>query len=292
MQHDSPIFIRLGILINVIVIAALLVLAIRAFQPAFAGMNGMGMGNMAMGRDRSAGRGSGAGMGMGPGGNSSMMSLHHAEIPAEFAGLTSPIAADDTSLARGQAAYELYCVSCHGLSGMGDGVAAATLDPVPAPVARTSQMLGDDYLFWRISEGGMHLATAMPAWQGALDEGVRWDLINYMRALGSGGVAGGMGQMNGSGADPAAEAAMHDAMVTAGIEQGLITEAEGDTFLAVHSALDAYMSANRTPSGTGPMMNQQEEMLAAMAAEGTIAQDEADTFIQVRDQLLAAGLMQ
>ncbi len=290
MQHDSPIFIRLGILINAIVIAALLVLALRAFQPAFAGMNGMGLGNMGM--SRGAGRGMGAGMGMGTGGNSSMMSFHHAEIPADFAGLTSPVAADDASLTRGQAAYELYCVSCHGVSGLGDGVAAATLDPVPAPIARTSQMLGDDYLFWRISEGGTHFSTAMPAWQGALDEQVRWDLINYVRTLGSGGVAGGMGQMNGNGADPAVEAALHESMVSAGIEQGLITKAEGETFLVVHSALNTYMSANQTPSGTGPMMNQQEEMLTAMVQAGTVTQAEADTFVAVRDALLNAGLMQ
>lgn len=288
MQHDAPIFIRLGILINVIAIGGLLFLGIREFQPLFAEINGMGMGNMAMGR----GMGRGAGMGMGAAGNSALMTLHHAEIPAEFVGLTNPVAADDASLARGQASYDLYCVSCHGASGMGDGVAAATLDPQPAPIARTSQMLGDDYLFWRISEGGTHFATAMPAWQGALDEQLRWDLINYMRALGSGGVTGGMGQMNGNGADPAAEAAMHEEMVAGGIEQGVITKAEGDTFLAVHRALDAYMSANQTPSGTAPMMNQQGEMLAAMVAEGTIMQAEADTFIQVRDQLLAAGLMQ
>ncbi|MCB0189339.1 MAG: hypothetical protein KDE31_33945, partial [Caldilineaceae bacterium] len=129
-------------------------------------------------------------------------------------------------------------------------------------------------------EGGAHFATAMPAWNVALDEQTRWDLINYMRNLGS-----------GLAADPAAEAALHTDMVRAGIEQGVITQAEGDTFLAVHRALDAYMAANRPPTGSGPMMNQQEAMLTALTEAGTITQTEEDTFIHVRDQLLTAGLM-
>lgn len=290
MKHDDPIFVRFGILINILMIVALFVLVIRAFQPAFAGLtsqNPVGVqGNGIMGM------GVGRGMGMGMGGNSTMMTFHRAEIPEEYANLTNPVTADEVSLARGEATYSLYCTSCHGESGMGDGVAGQALDPMPAPIAQTSQMMSDGYLFWRISEGGAHFATAMPAWEVALDEQTRWDLINYMRDLGASLTAGGMGQRNGRAVDSAAEAAMHEAMVGAGIAQELITQAEGNTFLTVHSALDAYMAANRTPSGSGPMMNQQEAILTALVAAGTITQAEADTFIRVRDQLLTAGLIQ
>ena len=102
-----------------------------------------------------------------------MMRFHHAEIPEEYAGLSSPIAPDDDSLARGLEAYQANCTICHGDGGMGDGPAGKALDPAPAPIAHTSQMLGDDYLFWRISEGGTHFTTAMPAWEAALDEQIR-----------------------------------------------------------------------------------------------------------------------
>jgi len=34
-------------------------------------------------------------------------------------------------VAKGKASFELNCASCHGSSGAGDGVAAATLDPKP-----------------------------------------------------------------------------------------------------------------------------------------------------------------
>lgn len=278
--------IRLGILINILAVVALVVLFVRSFQPTFAGMMHGTMGAMMHnmeGQPMAMGRGNGAmGNGMGMGGNSSMMTFHHAEIPAEYVGLTSPVAADDASLARGAEAYALYCTSCHGETGMGDGAAGAALDPAPAAIARTSQMLGDDYLFWRISEGGTHFETAMPAWEAAVGEELRWDLINYMRSLGANGAAA---------MDPAAEAAMHAEMVAAGVDAGIITEADGATFIAVHDALDAEMAEMRG-NGSSPMMNQQTEVLAAMVEAHTITQAEADTFITVRDVLLNAGLMQ
>jgi mono/diheme cytochrome c family protein len=285
MKHDDPIFVRFGILINVLMIVTLFVLVIRAFQPAFAGVMNQtplvrqGNGAMSMGR------------GMGMGSNSPMMTFHRAEIPEEYGNLTNLVPADAVSLTRGEATYALYCTSCHGESGMGDGVAGQALDPMPAPIAQTSQMMSDGYLFWRISEGGAHFATAMPAWEVALDEQTRWDLINYMRDLGSSLTASGMGQRDGRAVDPAAEAAMHEEMVGAAIAQGLITQAEGNTFLSVHSAVDAYMATNGTPAGAGPLMNQQEAILTALVAAETITQAEADTFLRVRDQLLAAGLM-
>ena len=88
---------------------------------------------------------------------------------------------------------------------MGDGPAGSALNPAPAAVAHTSQMMADDYLFWRLSEGGIPFDTSMPPWK-VLDEQARWDMVNYMRALGAGTVnpASGMG---GETYDPAVQAA-------------------------------------------------------------------------------------
>ncbi|MDH5607284.1 MAG: cytochrome c, partial [Anaerolineae bacterium] len=102
---------------------------------------------------------------------------HNLKIPEAYAGLSSPIKNTDASLARGKIIYQAKCVVCHGEYGMGDGAGGASLYPKPAPIAMSSQMLGDDYLFWRISEGGIDLGTAMPAWKAILDEGYRWDVI-------------------------------------------------------------------------------------------------------------------
>ena len=109
---------------------------------------------------------------------------HNTQLPLEYAGLSDPTAANEESISRGASLYALHCASCHGEDGLGDGPAGTALDPAPAPLAETSKMIGDDYLFWRISEGSGPFSTAMPAWKAALDERSRWDLIHYMRTLG------------------------------------------------------------------------------------------------------------
>ncbi|VAW39437.1 hypothetical protein MNBD_CHLOROFLEXI01-2019, partial [hydrothermal vent metagenome] len=49
-------------------------------------------------------------------------------------------------------------------------------------------LIGDDYLFWRISKGGAidPFNSTMPAWEGALTEEQRWQLVSYMRTLSDG----------------------------------------------------------------------------------------------------------
>jgi hypothetical protein len=86
-----------------------------------------------------------------------MMQRHMAPIPAAFASLRSPVSDDVDSRARGQALYLAHCVTCHGEQGWGDGPAAATLKPPPAPIAHTAQMLSDGYLFYRISAISVNL---------------------------------------------------------------------------------------------------------------------------------------
>jgi mono/diheme cytochrome c family protein len=232
----------------------------------------------------------GMGMRMDPG--SGMMARHHAPIPAEYAGITNPIQADEASLERGAELYAEYCVNCHGDGGMGDGPAGQALDPLPAPIAHTSRMLGDDYMFWRISEGGLHepFGSAMPRWQDVLDDDARWDVINYVRAMGSGQVMPGQ-QMGGAAFDPEAEAAKHAEMTAKGVQQGLITQLEADTFLAVHDELDKLMAAGMAGQ-SGNMENMQSIMLNQLLEDGHVTEDESTMFSDVHDRLVAAGLME
>ena len=235
-------------------------------------------------------RGMGMGNGMGPG--SGMMARHMATVPPEYAGLTNPIPADEESLARGAETYTNLCATCHGDGGMGDGPAGASLDPAPAPIAHTSQMLGDDYLFWRISEGGAMepFNSAMIAWKDGLDEEARWDVINYIRALGSGQVTPGQ-RMGGAMFDPAAEATKQADMLATAVSQEVITQEEADLFTAVHAELDTLMVGQRSQM-RGGMAQMQAEMLAELVADGRITQEQADQFNDIHDRLLAAGLMQ
>jgi mono/diheme cytochrome c family protein len=118
----------------------------------------------------------------------------HADVPDEYADLVKPVAGEEAAVAaavaEGKATYEIYCASCHGESGQGDGVAAEALDPKPANLADGTMMmdLGDEYLFWRISEGGVMepFNSAMPAWKNSLTEEQRWQVVTFVRSLSTG----------------------------------------------------------------------------------------------------------
>lgn len=227
------------------------------------------------------------GMGMG---DNNMMARHHAQVPAEYAGLKNPIAADETSLERGAKLYAVNCASCHGDGGMGDGPAGAALDPVPAAVAHTSQMMADDYLFWRISEGGTPFNTSMPPWK-SLNEQSRWDMINYIRALGAGTVQPGRG-MGGVTFDPTAQAAQQAELLAKAVDQKVITQAEADIFIRVHDAMQQFRTEHPELANSGDNATEREAaILSALVAENIVTEEQADAFPDIHDRLGNAGLM-
>jgi hypothetical protein len=173
---------------------------------------------------------------------------------------------------------------------MGDGPAGASLDP--APVAHSSLMLGDDMLFWRISEGGMAdpIVSAMPPWKNSLDEQARWDLVNYMRALGQGQVVPRQ-SAGGAAYDPALEAAERAEMLSKGVEQGVITQAEADLFDEVHAAMDEWVATGES-ARVGGMDQMRLTLLTALVQQGTITQEQATAFEDVHQRLVDAGLME
>ncbi len=228
-----------------------------------------------------AGRGNG---GMGP----EMRDRHMAPIPAEYVGLTSPVAVDADSLAQGKIHFDLFCASCHGAAGLGDGPAAAALDPAPPMLAQTSMMTGDDYLFWRISEGGamQPFNSAMPAWKEVLDEQARWDAINYTRSLGGLHDSADAGSMREE-----MQATMQAEMLASALDLGVIQESEADIFMDVHGRLDTYRTSLGDAS-TGNMDELQDELLAGMVEAGELTQQEANAFADIHARLDEAGMMQ
>ncbi len=224
------------------------------------------------------------------GGNGSMMARHHATIPAAYAELTSPVLANEKSLARGAEIYSANCVACHGDGGMGDGPAATNLDPAPAPIAHTSLMLEDSYLFWRISEGGVAdpFNSAMPVFQTILDEQARWDVINYVRAIGSGQVTPPQ-IVGGATFDPETGNAIRAEILAQAVAQNVITQDEADVFNQIHSEMDRLAASDTfAPDSTG----REEAMLADLVESGKITQIQADTFNTVHHKLTESNLMQ
>lgn len=230
-----------------------------------------------------------SGMGPGMGGNG-MMERHHAEIPTEYAGLTNPIPADTESLERGAELYTVNCASCHGDGGMGDGPAGSALDPAPSPISHSSRMVADDYLFWRISEGGVPFGTSMPAWT-VFDEQSRWDLINYMRALGDGTIQP-VSSVGGAAYDPELQTAQQAEILAKAVEQDVISEEEADTFTTVHEAVEQYRLAHPEVMQSGGNATDREAIiLAALVEEVIITQVQADAFTGIHDRLANSGLM-
>lgn len=108
------------------------------------------------------------------------------EPPAEYAGKTNPLANLPEAAAAGETLFAERCSSCHGPEGAGDGPAAASLDPKPTNLKANVADLKDDFLFWRIMDGGAMepFNSSMPAHKGILTDDQVWQLITFLRTLG------------------------------------------------------------------------------------------------------------
>ncbi len=260
---------------KLLVLSVILVLALGACSPAEEATAGMGGGPM-----------------MGGGNGSITMQLHHSTVPEQYAGKGSPVSADDeASIARGQEIFRINCAECHGDGGMGDGQTGQQLDPSPAFIAHTSQMMSDSYLFWRVNEGGAEFGTGMPTFKEKLTEEEIWDAINYVRALGAGTAMPSGSGMGGEMYDPEFERMQHEAMVTDAMDAGLIDQAQADNFLLVHEALSAYMVENDIRPGAQSVDQMQPEIFAALVEARTLTQAQVDGFNAVHQLLLDEGLM-
>lgn len=104
------------------------------------------------------------------------------EPPAEYAGKTMP---NNSDAKAGEEAFLIYCASCHGEKGLGDGAAASSLNPAPENLAKNQKDMSDAYIFWRIAEGGMMepFKSAMPSWKGILSEEQIWNVVSFLRSL-------------------------------------------------------------------------------------------------------------
>ena len=118
------------------------------------------------------------------------MDMAHVDPPEEFASLTNPFDDDREAIEAGDGLFQTYCAACHGPEGNGDGPAAEALDPQPASLSDGMMMddLSDGYLFWRVTVGGQMdpFNSAMPAWELALTEAQRWQVISFVRTLSDG----------------------------------------------------------------------------------------------------------
>ena len=92
--------------------------------------------------------------------------------------VSAPIGSPD----RGRAIYLKHCLSCHGLTGNGDGTEAPYLSPRPASlISAGTSAKSDKELLQIIDQGKPH--TAMRAWNGLLTDEEQRDVLAYIRSL-------------------------------------------------------------------------------------------------------------
>ena len=96
------------------------------------------------------------------------------------------------SIAEGAALFQTHCARCHGRAGAGDGPERPALPHPPADLrsVHTAQHTAGD-LYWWITAGIPR--ARMPAFGPTLADEQRWDLVNFVRALGSGDTARRLG---------------------------------------------------------------------------------------------------
>jgi mono/diheme cytochrome c family protein len=96
-------------------------------------------------------------------------------------------AAVEPDAAAGKADYQIFCASCHGATGGGDGPVAQALDPKPARHSDGNFMnpLKDDYLFQVIKFGGASVGKSpmMAPVGGSLSDQQIRNVIAFIRSL-------------------------------------------------------------------------------------------------------------
>lgn len=101
--------------------------------------------------------------------------------PASADSLKNPLAVSQESISKGEELYNMYCFSCHGDTGYGDGPAGGSMGVRPANFHDQKVMKQKDgALFWKLTNGKGN----MPPFKEALTEDQRWQLIVFLRELG------------------------------------------------------------------------------------------------------------
>lgn len=106
---------------------------------------------------------------------------HFAAALGSEAALDLPTKLPD--LAEGQKIYQQSCASCHGPRGMGDGPAAASLNPKPPAIGNGAEMgaVAPAMIYRKMTVGVA--GTAMPSFGSTLTSEQRWNVVMYLGAL-------------------------------------------------------------------------------------------------------------
>jgi mono/diheme cytochrome c family protein len=101
-------------------------------------------------------------------------------VPDEFKNMKNPVASDDVSKKAGATLYNKFCASCHGKTGLGDGVKARALKTFPGDLSAADyQKQTDGEHFYKTKMG----RGEMPKYEGKVADADIWKTVNYMRTF-------------------------------------------------------------------------------------------------------------
>lgn len=112
----------------------------------------------------------------------------HFSLPNKYVAVENPLPWNEQNIREGGVLYTRNCAVCHGDAQDGNGLFARAWQPRPANFrdSGTIAQLDENYLFWRIKEGGPGLPrgsieyrSAMPVWDGVLTDEEIWKVIMF-----------------------------------------------------------------------------------------------------------------
>jgi mono/diheme cytochrome c family protein len=102
------------------------------------------------------------------------------EVPDSYRNIKNPVVADSASISNGSILYKKHCGSCHGRTGLGDGVRARQIQTYPGDLTSEAyQDQSDGEQFYKSKFG----RDEMPSYEMILTDEEIWDIVNYMRTF-------------------------------------------------------------------------------------------------------------
>lgn len=92
--------------------------------------------------------------------------------------LKNPVPPTAESVARGQERFGIYCLTCHGAGGKGDGPVGVKYVPPTDLSGEYVQTKPDGDIFYTITYGGVAI---MPSYGDAMSVEDRWHIVNYIK---------------------------------------------------------------------------------------------------------------
>lgn len=112
----------------------------------------------------------------------------HFSLPNKYLEVKNPLPWTEENIREGGILYMQNCAMCHGDALDGNGIFARAWQPRPANFRDTGTIaqLDENYVFWRIKEGGpgvpkgsIEYRSSMPIWDGVLEDDEIWKIIMF-----------------------------------------------------------------------------------------------------------------